>query len=83
MLWFRECENFLEKYCIANGYNFSKLKTFPKGISKDRLEIYYHDPSKGHEGLKDETPMPVVLTVKKHNGEFSVLETEHTERLLS
>ncbi len=54
-----------------------------KGFGKDFLFLQYHDPDKGKDGLLDETPMPLVLYVRKENGKMLFEQTEHTRKYLA
>lgn len=84
------CELFVEwsddikKFCSENGYSFDKASKLSKCWGKDDLILQYHDPEKGKLGLRDETPMPVVLAIyKQPDGSLRFEQTEHTRKYLS
>lgn len=85
---FEEWSEEIKAFCNDNGYNFEKAKKLSKGWSKDDLVLQYFDPEcesvKKGLGLLDETPMPVVLWIRKTpDGTLSFEQTEHTKRYLS
>ena len=74
----------IKNYCESNKLDFSKLKKMVKGCGLDDIIIQYHDPAKGADGLRDETPMPVVLWIRKMaDGKLIFEQTEHTRKYLS
>ena len=84
---FNQWENEIRDYCINNNLNFEKAKKMPKCWGKDDLILQYFDPDceavKKGLGLLDETPMPVVLWIKKINGNLVFEQTEYTRTYLS
>lgn len=73
----------IKEYCDKNDLSFEKVEKLSKCWGKDDLILQYHDESKGLTGLLDETPMPVVLYVKKSaNGELNFEQTEYTQKYL-
>lgn len=81
-----EYRNYAEQirdYCENNKLNFNKLEKMIKGCGSDDIIIQYHDPEKGKNGLLDETPMPVVLWIKRIDGGLVFQQTEHTRKYLS
>lgn len=63
--WSQEIKNF----CDKNGYSIEKAKSLSQCWGKDDLFLQYFDPDsesvrKGL-GLLDETPMPLVLYIKR------------------
>lgn len=79
---YRKYVNEIKEYCDGNCLDFSKLKKMVKGCGAEDIIFQYHDPEKGKNGLLDETPMPVVLWVKRINGKLVFEQTEHTKRYL-
>lgn len=75
--------NEIKEYCDCNRLDFSKLKGMVKGCGAEDIIFQYHDPEKGKKGLLDETPMPVVLWVKRVRGKLVFEQTEHTKKYLS
>ena len=73
----------IEKYCQENNLDFEKLKHEPGCFNSDNLIFQYHDPTKGKDGLKDKTPMPVTLSVKRKGDGIAVEQTENTKKYLS
>lgn len=73
----------IEQYCILNGLSFEKAKSLPQCWGKNDIWLQYHDPKKGKEGLRDETPAPIVLKIFIKDGQLSFEQTEHTRKYLS
>ncbi|MCM1577454.1 MAG: hypothetical protein NC078_01480 [Ruminococcus sp.] len=74
----------IEQFCAENGYDFEKAKKLAKCWGKDDLCLQHYDPEKGKMGLLDETPMPLVLFIKKTgSGELIFEQTEYTRKYLS
>ena len=76
-------EKEIEKYCIQHNLNFSKAKKLPQCQGKNDIWLQYHDPEKGKNSLRDETPAPVVLKISIVNGKAVCEQTEHTKKYLS
>ena len=73
----------IEKYCQENNLDFEKLKHEPRCYNSDILIFQFHDPAKGKDGLRDETPMPVTLSVKREGNGIVFEQTEDTKKYLS
>lgn len=84
---FDEWSQEIKAFCESNGYSFEKAKKLSKCWGKDDLFLQYFDPNsesvKKGLGLLDETPMPLVLYIRKENGKLVFEQTEHTRRYLS
>lgn len=81
---FETVKDILKEYCTQNNLSFEKLKTMVKSGFEDDVYFLYHDPTKGFNGLYDETPMPLVLRmVKKKDGAYEFHRTEHTQKYLA
>ena len=83
------CKKFLDwaheikEYCEMNGLDFEKAQRMSKSCGENDLALQFCDEEKGQNGLLDETPMPVVLWVKKgDNGSLTFEQTEYTEMYL-
>ena len=72
----------IKKYCDENGYDFSKAKQLSQCWGKDFVALQFHDPQKGLSGLLDETPMPLVLMIRKTSDGLRFDTTEHTSKYL-
>ena len=79
---FNQYQDEIQHYCEENGLNFELAKTLPQCWGKNDIWIQYHDPQKGSSGLLDETPAPIVLIIRVHNGSVSFEQTEHTAKYL-
>lgn len=79
---FTRYEREIEQYCNENGLDFDTAKKLPQCWGRNDIWLQYHDPQKGAEGLRDETPAPVVLIIRVHEGTVSFEQTEYTERYL-
>ena len=80
---FDEWYNEIQEYCKNNRLSFEKAKRLSKCWGKDHLALQYHDPEKGKMGLLDETPMPVVLWIKRTGDKLVFEQTEYTQKYLS
>ncbi len=72
----------IKKYCKDNGFDFEKAQKLSKSWSKNDLVLQHYDETKKLNGLLDETPMPIVLIIKKEDNGLVFTQTEHTERYL-
>ncbi|WP_294408363.1 hypothetical protein [uncultured Ruminococcus sp.] len=80
---FSQYENQIREYCIANSLDFEKAKKLPKCWGKNDIWLQYYDHEKGKNGLKDETPAPIVLKITVNNGKVTFEETEYTRKYLA
>lgn len=73
----------IKDYCESNDLDFEKAKNLSQSWGRDILALQYHDPEKGHEGLLDDTPSPLVLLIRREkNGSLTFEKTKHTEKYL-
>ena len=82
---FDEWSEDIKQFCLKNNYNFEKAKKMSKcwGNNMLALQYYKYDPLKAKEGLRDETPLPLVLMIKKESGKLIFEQTEFTSQYLS
>lgn len=80
---FNEWSNEIKRYCEENHFSYEKASRLAKGCGKDFMFLQYHDPQKGGAGLLDETPMPLVLVVRRENDKLVFEQTEHTKKYLA
>lgn len=78
----------IRSYCRDNNLNFEKAKKLSQCWGKDFVVLQYYDPDsetvKKGLGMLDETPMPIVLMIKKGtNGKLVFEQTEHTKQYLA
>lgn len=79
---FSKYEKEIEDYCNDNDLDFQIAKTLPQCWGENDIWLQYHDPSKGKEGLRDETPAPIVLKIFIKDSIVSFEQTEHTQKYL-
>lgn len=80
---FDEWSDEIKKFCDDNDLSFDSAKKLSQSWGKDDLVLQYYDKEKGKNGLLDETPMPVVLWIKRDKaGKLSFEKTEYTEKYL-
>ena len=79
---FIDWENEIKAYCEENGLDFEKAKKMPKCWGKDDIWLQHHDPEKGKNGLRDETPAPIVLKISRVGSTIKFEQTEHTKEYL-
>lgn len=81
---FEDWSDDIHNYCQNNNFNFEKLKTLSQCWGKDFLAFQYYDRSKGKNGLLDETPLPLVLLIRREkNGDLVFEQTEYTKKYLT
>ena len=80
---FSAWEKDIQKYCHENGLDFTKAQQSGKCWGEGFLILQHIDPKKGRDGLRDETPAPVVLTVRKSGNSLIFEQTEHTKKYLA
>ena len=79
---FSQYETQIKQYCKENSLDFETVKSLPQCWGKNDIWIQHYDPEKGKEGLRDETPAPIVLKISVHDGNVSFEQTEYTEKYL-
>ena len=80
---FNKWEKEIEKYCVENNLAFEKLKNQVRSWhGEEELDFLYYEKNCGTNGLRDETPLPIVLSVKNDKGNLVFVKTEYTERVL-
>lgn len=80
---FNKHEGEIKAYCQSNNLSFEKAKMLPQCWGKNDLWLQYHDPNKGRDGLRDETPAPIVLKMTIVNDKAIFEQTEYTQMYLS
>ncbi|MGN0648918.1 MAG: hypothetical protein ACI4KM_00630 [Oscillospiraceae bacterium] len=74
----------IQRYCENNNLDFSKVERMVKGCGDNDIIIQARIGKNSMLGLLDETPMPVVLRVRrKPDGSLIFEQTEHTKRYLA
>lgn len=73
----------IQTYCRDNGLDFDKVSKMCQAWGRDDLIFQYHDPQKGINGLRDETPASVVLIMKIQEGKPVFEQTKYTKQYLS
>ena len=81
---FDEWRNEIKDYCRKQGLNFEMAEKLSQSWNKDMVALSYYDPSKGKNGLIDETPCPLVLLIRREkDGNLVFEQTEYTKKYLS
>ena len=84
---FEDWKTNIADYCKDNGLSFEKAQGMVKASNHDTLLLQHFDPNQDSVrrglGLRDETPMPLVLIVKNRGGRLEFSQTEHTRKYLS
>ena len=74
----------IQTYCKKNNLSFEKAKKMSQCWSKNDIILQYYDKNNTNtSGLKDETPMPIVLKIMKTNEGLMFEQTEHTHKYLA
>ncbi|WP_044973714.1 hypothetical protein [Ruminococcus sp. HUN007] len=80
---FDEWSDEIERYCIDNNFSFEKARKLSQCWGKNDLVLQHYDKELGKNGLLDETPMPVVLWIKRDSeGKLIFEETEFTKKYI-
>jgi len=66
-------------YCKENNLDFEKADNSVKSWNQTSVSLLHYDEEKGRAGLRDETPMPIMLIVLYEDGKLSFEQTEHTK----
>lgn len=80
---FNAYENEIRDYCLNNNLDFEKAKMLPQCWGKNDIWLQYYDAQKGVDGLRNETPAPIVLKISIVDGKAVIEQTEHTKKYLS
>lgn len=84
---FDEWENEIKSYCLKNQLSFEKVKSMSQSFCDEMLILQYYDTNnesvKRGLGLLDETPMPVVLIIRKDTNKLIFEQTAQTNKYLS
>ncbi len=74
----------LEAFCEQEGLDLRLVLRQPKGVGQEFIQIYFHNPEKGKDGLLDETPMEILMTMTKDEANGLRFEvTEHGREVLA
>ncbi|MGN1481797.1 hypothetical protein [Porcipelethomonas sp.] len=79
---FDEWVNEIKAFCIDNSLDFDKAKSMSQSWGKNFVALSYYDKTKGTSGLLDDTPMPLVLLIKKTSEGLTFEQTENTKKYL-
>ena len=80
---FDELSKDIKIFCDENNLSFEKAQKLSQCWGKNDLILQYYDKEKGKNGLLDETPMPVVLWIKRdEKGNLHFEQTEYTNKYL-
>jgi hypothetical protein len=75
----------IENFCAENGLSFEKLKTMIPGWNSVTMSFSYCDDTllESADGLNNDTPLPVVLWIKKVGDILNFEKTEFTQKFLA
>jgi len=79
---FNQYKEQIKHCCEENSLDFGIVENAVKSWNSGNIFILHHDPEKGKEGLRDETPMPVTLRIYVENENVRIEQTEHTQTYL-
>ena len=80
---FEDWSNEIRQYCMANGLSFEKARNLSQCWGSNFLALQFYDPKQGRNGLRDETPMPLVLLIRKTAEGLEFEQTEFTQTYLA
>ncbi len=74
----------IKSYCERNNFDFEKVQRLSKCWGKDDIIFQYYDKNNSNsgKGLLDETPLPIVLKVRKADDGLVFEQTENTRKYL-
>ena len=75
---FDEWRNEIKDYCRQQGLNFDTAEKLSQSWNKNTVALSYRDPSKGSNGLLDDTPCPLVLLIRREKNASSFLSRQNT-----
>lgn len=81
--YLKENENKLIEYCVKNGLSFEKIKKCPRCYTNDTMFIQYFDSSKVGQGLKNNEPAKVLLTIKRTTDGIEFEPSEDIDKYLA
>lgn len=73
----------IKVYCENNNLDFEKVMRSGKCYGKNIVFFQHVDPDAGKDGLHNEAPAPVVLTVARTEKGVVFEQTEYTQRFLA
>lgn len=73
----------IQQFCNENNFSFEKAKTLSQCWGSNFLALQFFDSKQGEKGLLDETPMPLVLMIRKTPTGLIFEQTENTKKYLS
>ncbi len=81
---FEEWTPQIRNYCEKNNLSFEKAKNMSQCWGGNDIILQYYDKTRENDsqGLRNETPMPIVLKITKTDKGLSFEETEHTKKYL-
>lgn len=82
---FESLSNSIQSYCKKNGLDYEKAKKMSRCCGQDFLALQFYDKSKKNNGLGllDETPLPLVLMIRKTQNGLTFEQTEYTRQYLT
>ena len=80
---FDELRSQIKEYCEKNDLSFEEAEKMSQSWNKTTVVLSSCDPTKGANGLLDDTPSPMVLLIRRENdGSLTFEKTEFTEKYL-
>ena len=81
MLDYKSILNEIKDYCIQNGLDYDKLLSNSiKGCDESSVTLQEKSDLPCPEGLLNETPLPVLLTIKNEKGRLIFEQTERIKK---
>ncbi len=80
---FNDWSTEIRDYCLKNGLDFEKAKKASKCWGKNDIILQHYTPTGSSAGLRDETPMPIILIITKTDKGLVFKQTENTKKYLS
>lgn len=73
----------LQQYCSDNNLDYDKLMSAVKGFGDNEMAFYVASSTNNEQGLNNETPARIILTVRKMENKIQIAQTEYAKQYLS
>lgn len=73
----------LQEYCSNNNLDYDKLMASVKGFSDNEMSFYVASSTSDRQGLNNETPAHIILTIRKTANNIDIKQTEYARQYLS
>lgn len=80
---FEKYYEFLREYCKNKPLNYDEIISYPRCGNEQILNFVKYDEEKGKNGLLDETPAEIILTIYyNEDGSFTISEGKNAKKYI-